>query len=244
MVRGFYALGSGMLTQSRKLSTISNNIANVKTNGFKKSQIMERAFGDVLIARSDGAKTPIGNITLMDTADESVTDFSSGDLKSTDRSLDFAIKGNGFFAAQGDGETVYTRNGSFNVDGDGYLVLKGIGRVLGQDGGPILVGADDVTSDGQGDLFAGNREVGRLAVYDFPDYAGLATSGNGVYTGGGAFPAADPQIEWKSVELSNTDMTQEMTGAIASQRSLQTCSEAMKMYDSVLDQAVSEISKL
>lgn len=244
MVRGFYTLGSGMLTQSRKLNTISNNIANVNTSGFKKSTVMERAFGDMVIDRSDGAKTPIGDATLMNTADEAVTDFSQGDLKGTDRSLDFAIKGGGFFAVQGEGGTVYTRNGSFNVDGDGYLVLKGVGRVLGQDGGPILLGTDDVTSDGQGDLFAGGRPAGRLAVYDFADYAGLATSGNGVYTGGGAVPVAAPSIEWKSVELSNTDMTQEMTGAIASQRSLQTCSEALKMYDQVLDQAVSDISRL
>lgn len=244
MVRGFYDLGSGMLTQSRKLSAISNNIANVNTNGFKSSAVTEGAFGNLMLCRSDGQKTAIGNTALMNTADESVTDFTQGTLKGTDRSLDFAIEGNGFFAVQGAGGTVYTRNGSFQVDGDGYLVLSGAGRVLGQDGAPIRLGTDDVASDNQGNLYAGGRFAGQLAVYDFADYGSLATAGNGLYTGAGAAAVSAPQISWKSVELSNTDMTQEMTGAIASQRSLQTCSEALKMYDTVLDQAVSDISRL
>ncbi len=244
MVRGFYDLGSGMLTQSRKLNAISNNIANVNTVGFKKSDVTERAFGDMVIDRSDGRKTAIGSAALMDTADESVPDFSQGDLKETGRGLDFAIAGDGFFAVQGGGGTVYTRNGSFNVDGDGYLVLKGVGRVLGRNGGAILLGTDDISSDGQGNLFAGDRYAGQLGVYNFADTAGLSTSGYGLYTGGGAAPAASPRILWKSVELSNADMAEEMTDAIASQRSLQTCSEALKMYDAVLDQAVSEIPKL
>lgn len=244
MVRGFYDLGSGIITQNRKLNAISNNIANVNTNGFKSSEVEERAFGDLVIVRSDGQKTTIGNATLMDTADEAVTDFSQGDLKGTDRALDFAISGDGFFAVQGSSGTVYTRNGSFNVDSDGYLVLKGVGRVLGQNGEPVLVGTDDITSDEQGDLFAGGNLVGRLAVYDFSDTAALSTSGYGLFTGTGAALVASPQISWKSLELSNTDMTQEMTQAIASQRSLQTCSEALKMYDTILDQAVSDIPKV
>lgn len=244
MVRGFYTLGSGMLTKSRELSTISNNIANINTNGFKKTMLMEKAYGNLDIARSDGVKTPIGSVSLMNTADESVTDYSPGDLKNTDRGLDFAILGKGFFAVQGAGGTVYTRNGSFNVDGEGYLVLKGTGRVLGRDGAPIFLGTDDISSDGQGNLYAAGRLAGSLAVVDFADYAGLATTGGGIYTGGGAAPVNAPQIGWKSVELSNTNMTEEMTDALASQRGLQTCSQALKMYDAVLDQAVSEISRL
>lgn len=244
MVRGFYDLGSGILTQSRKLNTIGNNIANVNTNGFKESRVAEQAFGSMVVNRSDGRKTAVGNATLMDAPTAPATDFSQGDRKETGRSLDFAIEGNGFFAVQGTGGTVYTRNGSFNVDSDGYLVLKGVGRVLGQNGGAIRLDTDNVTADGQGGLFVGSRFAGRLAVYDFADTANLSTSGYGLFTGTGAAPVASPDVQWKCVELSNTDMTEEMTDAMASQRSLQTCSEALKMYDTILDQAVSEISRL
>lgn len=243
MVRGFYMLGSGILTQSRVLSTISNNVANVETNGFKKAKMMERNFGSLLIERVDEKRTPIGTASLMDTADESVTDYSQGTLASTGRTLDFAIRGDGFFAVQGDGGTVYTRNGSFNLDGDGYLVLKGQGRVLGADGNPIRPGTDDLTADEQGDLFSQGRQVGRLAVFRFPDNAALETVGEGMFSGAGAAPAANPNLLWKSVEGSNVNMTEELTNALASQRQLQTCSQALKLYDETLDQAV-ELSKV
>lgn len=243
MVRGFYMLGSGILTQSRVLNTISNNVANADTNGFKKSRVMTKTFGSMVIERVNGEKTPIGAATLMNAADEAVTDFSGGTVGQTDRKLDFAINGDGFFAVQGAGGTVYTRNGSFNLDENGYLVLKGQGRVLGSDGSPIRPGTDDLSSDGRGNLTAGGRSAGRLAVYRFPDNAALKTVGEGMFQGASATLAVNPNILWKSLEGSNVDMSEEMTNALSSQRELQTCSQALKMYDAALDQAV-DISKL
>lgn len=243
MDRGFYTLGSGILTQNRVLGTIGNNVANADTNGFKKARQTEKTFGSMLLERIDRTRTPIGTATLMNTADEAVTDFSQGTLAQTGRKLDFAIAGDGFFAVQGDGGTVYTRNGSFNVDGDGYLVLKGQGRVLGGDGVPLRPGTDDLTADRQGNLFAQGARVGRIGVFRFADNAALRVAGEGMFRGGGARPAADPQLLWKTVEGSNVDMTGEMTRALASERQLQSCSNALNLYDQTLDQAV-EISKL
>lgn len=243
MVRGFYMLGSGILTQSRVLNTISNNVANADTNGFKKSRVMPKTFGSMVIERVDGQKTPIGTASLMNTADQAVTDFSEGTVSQTDRKLDFAINGDGFFAVQGNSGTVYTRNGSFNIDGDGYLVLEGQGRVLGSDGNPIRPGTDNLSADGKGGLTAGGRSVGQLAVYRFPDNSALRTVGEGMFQGNNASLVTNPNILWKTLEQSNVDMTEEMTNALSSQRELQTCSQALKMYDTALDQAV-DISKL
>lgn len=244
MVRGFYTLGSDILTQSRVLNTISNNMANVETNGFKKSRVMEKTFGSMVIERvGRNNRTQIGSATLMNTADEAVTNYSQGNLTQTGRKLDFAIGGDGFFAVQGDNGTVYTRNGSFNVDADGYLVLKGQGRVLGSDGAPIRPGTDDISSDGQGRLSVDGNGIGTLAVYRFPDNAALTTVGEGMFQGDGANLEAAPLVMWKSLEGSNVNMTEELTNALSSQRQLQTSSQALKMYDRVLDQAV-DISKL
>ncbi|MVB09755.1 Flagellar basal-body rod protein FlgG [Caprobacter fermentans] len=243
MVRGFYMLGSGILTQSRVLNTISNNVANADTNGFKKSRVMEKTFGSMVVERVDRNRTPVGSASLMNTADEAVTDYSQGTVNQTGRKLDFAIKGDGFFAVQGDNGTVYTRNGSFNIDGDGYLVLKGQGRVLGSDGNPIRPGTDEISSDGQGYLTANGASVGQLAVYRFPDNAELKTVGEGLFQGTNAGLVTTPAVLWKSLEGSNVDMTEEMTNALSSQRELQSCSQALKMYDTVLDQAV-DIAKL
>jgi flagellar basal-body rod protein FlgF len=239
MVRGFYTLASGMLTQNRTLNTVSNNIANSETNGFKAQHMTAKTFGDMVVDRIDEQRTPIGKLSLITTADESVTDFSQGSVTSTDRALDFAIRGDGFFAVQTADGVAYTRNGSFDVDAQGYLVSNGVGRVLGRDGQPIYTGTDDLQSDAMGNLTVNGASVGSIGVFQFPDNAALTVVGEGMFQGVGAAAVQQPQITWKAVEGSNTDMAAELTRGMEAQRSLQSCAQALKMYDTVLDKATS-----
>jgi flagellar basal-body rod protein FlgG len=232
-----------MLTQNRMLNTISNNLANTATNGFKADKVRAKTFGSMVIDRIDSERTPIGKVNLMTTADKAVTDFSQGTLQQTDRPLDFAIGGDGFFAVQSDDGVVYTRNGSFNLDDGGYLTLNGVGRVLGKDGRPIALGTDNVQSDGQGNLFVNNNPAGSIGVYRFPDNQALKKIGEGMFSGAGAVVEQAPQVSWKCVEGSNADMAQQMTSAISAERGLQSCSQALKMYDQVLDKAT-DIGKI
>lgn len=245
MQRGFYTLGSGMLTQNRILTGISNNIANADTPGYKKKIVTSSSFGSLVINRVNSAeKTPVGEMSLITAADQTNTIHSEGTLQSTERGLDFAVQGEGFFAVQGKNGVVYTRNGSFNVDDEGYLVLKNQGRVLGADG-PIRVGTDSFTADSAGNLFVDGRPAGTIAVYNFADYNNLKTAGEGMFTAaGGAERMQNPQLLWKTVEGSNVDAAEEMTRAISVQRSLQSCSQAIKMYDQVLARATTEIGKI
>lgn len=243
MVRGFYQLTSGMLTQNRILNTVSNNMANTSTNGYKADKVNAKTFGSMMIDRIDSQKTPIGKVTLMTTADKTVTDFSQGSLQQTDRSLDFAIQGDGFFAVQSNDGIVYTRNGSFNLDDGGYLVLKGVGRVLGKNGHPIRLNTDNIRSDEQGNLSINGNAAGSIGVYRFNDNQTLKKIEEGMFSGTNATVEQTPKVVWRSVENSNADMAQELTSAMASQRSLQSCSQALKMYDSVLDRAT-DIGKI
>lgn len=245
MERGFYTLGSGMLTQSRILTAISNNLANSETPGYKKEDVSATTFGNMFISRVDEQTTPIGSLTLGTAADRMNVIHSQGALKDTQRPLDFAIQGEGFYAVQGTAGTVYTRNGSFNVDQDGYLILKNVGRVLGQNG-PIRVGTDQFTADGQGNLSVNGRVVDKIAVYNFADYNTLRMTGEGMFTaaGGAATLVQNPNVMWKTIEGSNVDPAQEMTNALALQRSLQSCSQAIKMYDQVMAKSVTDIAKL
>ena len=141
MERGFYTLSSGMLTQSRKLTAVSNNIANVETAGYKRNIVTSSTFGNLMIHRlNNQGDVPIGEMSMMTAADQTNVIHSEGSLKETGRTLDFAITGEGFFAVQKDNGLVYTRNGSFNVDEEGYLVSQDLGgRVMGANG-PIRVG--------------------------------------------------------------------------------------------------------
>lgn len=244
MVRGFYALGSGILTQNRKLSGITNNLTNMDTTGYKKKVVTSTTFGDMVISRVDAQTKPIGSMSLITAADKTNVIHSQGTMKSTDRGLDFAIEGEGFFQVQGQNGTVYTRNGSFNLDQQGYLVLNGQGRVMGTNG-PIHVGTDQFTADSQGNIAVGGRTVGKLAVYNFADYNNLKISGEGMFTAAsGATLMQNPSLRWKTLEGSNVDASEEMTNLITTQRELQSCSQAIKMFDQVLSRSVTEIGKI
>lgn len=241
MVRGFYMLASGILTRNRQMNAESNNIANTETTGYKAEKITSKTFGSMMMDRMDSQVTPIGSVTLMNTAGQNVTDFSEGTIQETGRNLDFAINGDGFFGVQTANGVQYTRSGSFSIDNQGYLVLDGAGRILGQNG-PIYLGTDDITADGTGNLYAGGQYAGTISLYTFGG-ANAVSTGEGLYTGSAA-PMNGGSLIWKSVEGSNVNTAQEMTDAISSQRGLQTCAQALQIYDRILDQATSEIGKV
>ncbi|WBY64333.1 MAG: Flagellar basal body protein [Thermocaproicibacter melissae] len=238
MVRGFYTLASGMLTKNRILNTVSNNVANTNTTGFKAQHLTQKTFGEMVASRLDSASTEIGSLALGTTVDEAVTDFTQGSLNSTGRALDFAISGDGFFAVQTADGVAYTRNGSFNLDAEGYLVLNGAGRVLGRNGQPIYLGTDNITSDGAGNLYINGAAAGSIGVFRFPDNAQLTIVGEGFFQGVGATADPQPQVVWQSLENSNTEMAAELTRGMTAQRGLQSCSQALKIYDTVLDKAI------
>lgn len=114
----FYTALTGLKGAQTDISTTSNNIANVGSNGFKKSRA---EFGDIYGSTPLQAKT-VGGGTLT----KSITQqFSQGNISTSSNSLDMAISGQGFFALQAGGiaaQTVYTRNGAFNVDDSGFIV--------------------------------------------------------------------------------------------------------------------------
>jgi flagellar basal-body rod protein FlgG len=151
--------------------------------------------------------------------------------------------GAGFFSVDNGGEILYTRNGSFNIDNEGYLVLQGSGRVQGEYG-EIYVGSDEFQFN-NGKIIVDGEEVDSLAVYDFLDYNNLNKTGEGLYTS-----AEDPELVENpevlngTIERSNVDVTKEMTDIMASQRSLQTAAQAFKIYDMIQDKAVNEIGKI
>ena len=148
MFQGFYNLTSGMLTQNRNLDIVSNNIANVLTPGFKKDVMASSTFQEEMIARTGNIDKnnpeQLNNFAMLRTATEVNTDYSQGVLESTGNPLDLAITSEGsFFQIQTQNGTVYTRNGSFIIDNEGYMCLSEVGRVLGENG-PIYIGSDDI----------------------------------------------------------------------------------------------------
>src|SRR5262245_10440126 len=131
MIRALYTAASGMSAQQSNIDNIAHNLANVNTNGFKKSRV---EFEDLVYdqTRVPGAPTsatneaPVGLETGLGVrAVATSRDFARGNLKATSNPLDLAIEGDGFFQVSlPSGEIGYTRAGSFHLNGDGALVTS------------------------------------------------------------------------------------------------------------------------
>src|SRR5579859_4454328 len=131
MNRGIYSLANGMLSTQQAMDLVSNNLANAATSGFKADSL---AFNDALeqaIASPSGRA--VGTLGSGAVAKQHFTNLNQGQIQTTNAPLDLAIQGKGMFAVQGpNGQTLYTRDGSFSTNAQGELVNKQGYQVLDQ----------------------------------------------------------------------------------------------------------------
>ena len=199
------------------------------------------------VGNKEKVYTEIGRQSYIRANSEITVIYDQGIPEPTDIPLDFAIMGDGFFAIQNDdGETAYTRAGSFSLDDEGYLCFPGVGRVLDRDGNAIMLTTDKLDVDSQGNIFyaANGGFLGQVGVYTFDDLDALDQDGRGFFIGDGAEPVENQQILWKYLERSNVDMIQQMTEMLTCQRALQSAATVTKMYDEVMGHAASDIGRL
>ena len=252
MTKGFYNLTSGMLSQTRRLNVVANNMTNLSTAGYKSETYTDRTFDEVLISRvgnkDKSGATPIGQESYILAPDQLYIDFSRGSLKETGLTLDFAIQGDGFFAIQTADGVQYTRGGSFSLNDAGQLTLSGHGLVLGMDGQPITLPTDQIRADGSGRIYTedGGTYLGQLGVFTFANTDQMEKAASGLFTTGGqqAQAVQQPEILWKYIEESNVDMLQEMTRMMSAERALQGGAQVLKLYDSLLTKATTEVGRL
>ena len=247
MLQGLYNLTSGVLTQNRNLNVISNNMVNVSTPGFKSDTMVSTSFKDEMLYRSSnqgtGANVPIGNTSRIRTAQETLTDYQQGSLEETGGTLDLAIAGDGFFVIQGQGGNVYTRNGSFTLDEQGYLTLPGIGRVMGKNG-PLLLNDDKINIDTEGVIRNEDGvNLGTLRLVDFANYDNLQKNKAGYFTGANPYDLPGSFVH-KAVEKSNISVVSEMTKMMTSQRAIHSAAQVIKIYDQMMQKVTNEIGRL
>jgi flagellar basal-body rod protein FlgG len=243
MFEAMMTAATGLHNQQRRLDTIANNVANVNTTAFKSVRL---DFKDALYTAGivpGLPRTPEGNqqkghgVLVAGTT----KDFRVGNLQTTERPLDAAIEGEGFFELGDlDGEIVYTRNGSFHIDDAGYFVNSDGLFVHDADGERISVpyGTHTIDIDQSGRLtFSGDGFEGTvmLGVYTFRNITGLLSAGNGNYSespaSGERLPAEGAVIRQGWLEISNVDLATEMTRMIRTQRAFQLASRALTTAD-------------
>jgi flagellar basal-body rod protein FlgF len=172
MSDGIYAALSGALAQERNLQVTANNVANTNTTGYKADR---PSFYETLTKVKD-PKALAPSLRYVHVADVQV-DHQPGSLKSTERPLDVALQGDGFFTIETPKGERYTRAGSFVVDHEGTLRTLGGYRVLGEAGPVTVKGRElkipentrEVAINPDGTVRADNVEVGKLKLVRFAD---------------------------------------------------------------------------
>ena len=254
MAEPLWIAKTGLDAQKNRLSTISNNLANVNTTGFKRDQAI---FQDLIYQnkRQEGGqvtqdtRAPSGFSTgtgVRIVATQKL--HTQGNLTQTGNALDMAILGRGFFQIQQtDGTTSYTRDGTFQIDANGQVVTS-----QGQTLQPALTIPSDTQSvtigqDGTVSVLTGNNtsptQIGNIQLADFVNPAGLQPDGNNLFieTASSGSPITGTPgltglgtLESGAVETSNVNVVEELVNMIETQRAYEMNSKVISTADQML----------
>ena len=254
MIRSLWIAKTGLDAQQTNMDVISNNLANVSTNGFKRQRAV---FEDLLYQtiRQPGAMTseqtnaPSGlqiGTGVRPVATERL--HSQGNLAQTNGPRDVAIKGQGFFHVQlPDGTDAYTRDGSFQMDQNGQLVTSSGFQIvpaiiLPETAKKVMVGRDGIVSvEIEGS--PAPQQVGQLTLTTFINDSGLESVGENLYletASSGAPTENAPGINGAGllyqgyVETSNVNVAEELVNMIQTQRAYEINSKAISTSDQML----------
>ncbi|MDR0473874.1 MAG: flagellar basal-body rod protein FlgG [Treponema sp.] len=257
MVRSLWTGASGMIGQQANIDTISNNLANVNTAGYKK---MRADFEDLIYQTVKTAGTPATEDTVVPVGIQmghgvKLADtqrvFTQGSLQNTEVATDMAIQGDGFFRIQMyDGSWAYTRNGNFKVDETGRLVTSNGYWVLPDIIMPenFLPTSITVSQDGRVSVIVPQIDdepiqIGQIELYRFPNPVGLTAIGENLFkitnASGDPIPGRPGyegmgQIAHKFLEMSNISVVREMVDLIVAQRAYEFNSRTIQTSDNML----------
>ncbi|ANF98512.1 flagellar hook-basal body protein [Paenibacillus bovis] len=293
MLRGLYTAASGMITQQRRHDTVTQNIANINTPGYKQVESIERSFPEMLISLTDGdqgaTNRNIGRLNTGVLAEESISMNVQGDVRQTNSLDDFAlvseinladpatgqnipfdasgkyVADNGtvtyrpqaFFAVTGkDGETGYTRDGNFQLNGAGNLLTSTGNQVLGANGNPVTLqgSMEDYNVDSRGVITARDTggEVGRIGITVVTQPGQMSRSGDGLFrianaqaAGARALEAGDNvEVRQGYLEGSTVDAAASMVDLTAAMRAYEANQKVVQFYDKSLEKTVNEIGRV
>lgn len=258
MVKGLYAAYSGMINEQNRMDVLTNNLANSSTTGYKKEGSTSQAFKDVLAYKiKDTSEYPhlaknIGTMNLGVKIGENYTDYTQGAFKVTENTFDLAISGTGFFMVEftnkaGETSTMYTRDGSFTLNKDGYLVTKDGDYVLDSFRRRIkLDPTQDASIDPTGNISQNGTRLATIGLANFEDYNYLEHYGENYFrpVKGFKLAAADATIQSGYLEASNVQVVSEMVEMISVSRQYESNQKLITTIDSTLDIAANRLGKV
>ena len=254
MINSLWISKTGMQAQQTQLDVISNNMANVSTNGFKRANavfedLMYQNLRQVGAADTQQNNLPTGlQVGLGVRTVATARNFTQGSLQQSGNQLDLAINGGGFIqVSMPDGTTGYTRDGSLQVDGQGQLVTSSGLQVAGgitipAEAQSITVGKDGVVTV-KLPANAQPQQVGTIELAGFVNPAGLEPLGGNMYAetvasgnpiNGAPGAGGLGTLMQGYVETSNVNVVQELVTMIQTQRAYEMNSKAIQTSDQML----------
>ena len=265
MVKGLYTAHSAMINEQHRMDTMTNNLANVSTTGFKKEGATSQTFADALAVKLQDSSEwylsrRMGNMQPGVKIGENYTDWSEGGFRGTENTFDLALSDSGFFQIEftdkaGNTSIKYTRDGSFTLTLDGALVTKDGDYVLDTNGSHINLDPTQPASvDRQGNITQGdnNQILATVGVVDFErnpegtDYYYLEKYGENMWQtiDGAVQIPSNAQIYSGYLEQSNVETVQEMVNMIAINRQYEINQKIITTMDDSLNTAVNNLGKL
>lgn len=229
MIRAFYSAVSGLKSGQNNVDIIANNLANSETTGYKSKKsefesLLYTSMNNAGINAANSAKLEVGSGSATGTVTE---DLTQGSVEETGRLLDYSIMGEGYFQVEdGAGNRYFTRDGAFeaqNTGGTLYLADSDGRLVLDGNSNPITLGADGASSVEPG-------------VFSFADIEGLKSDGSSLYTqtaASGVPVKSATQVKQRSLESSNVNMIEQMTGLVMTERNFQLGSKVVETADNI-----------
>jgi flagellar basal-body rod protein FlgG len=254
MIRSLWIAKTGLDAQQTRMAVISNNLANVSTNGFKRARAV---FEDLLYQtlRQPGAQssqqTQVPSGLMLGTGVRPISTarvFSQGSLQRTEGPLDVAINGNGFFQIQmPDGTLAYTRDGSFQLDNTGQIVTSSgyplsPAITLPSTAINISISRDGIVSYAEQGT-PGTTQAGTIQLAGFINNGGLQSVGENLFVETAASGTPTPNTPGTNgvgflnqyyVETSNVNVAEELVTMIQTQRAYELNSKAVSTSDAML----------
>lgn len=235
MYKGIYIALSGAILKRENMDIFAQNIANINTSGYKRERL---SFRDFLVP-ADNNITGAADGRTMAVLSKNLTDFSQGALVKTGNPVDLALKGPGFFALEGG---MYTRNGNFTLDGEGYLVTQDGKKVLG-DGGPVSVQGSNITISPSGGIQVDGISVAKLRIVDFDDRTALKKLNGGVFATAAQGNDIEGQISQGYLEASNVDAVKELIDMIEAHREFETYQKMIQTFDEASSKITNDLGR-
>ncbi len=235
MIQGLYSAASSLSAAAQQQDVVAHNLAHATVPGYRGRGLAFSTFDPEGPTDSGSSTTPLRGTEVS----REYTLFRPGDYQQTDNPLDLAVRGDGFFALEGPSGTVYTRNGCFELNGEGQIQSKS-GLLVSGSGGPITIppGTAKINIAQDGSVSADGTQVGQLSVVAFQDSTQLRRVGPTLFDAppGTGSPSLQAGVLQGYREGSNVGVIQEMVNLIAGSRYYESTAKALKTLSETLQQ--------